>query len=129
VSENADQPIELQPFDKTDPRTSQKDKIDLSNAREITPFKIINRGEDTLSGTNVVFSDFSPKVLPADAPDEVEEIPVPKEESAPEPAPSSESTETPVQEKSEKPAQAPVNKEDGKSEAGSPTSSSSQKSG
>lgn len=102
-------------------------------AQKLTPFKIINRGEDTLdSDDDVIFADFSPKVLPADAPEEVEEIPVPKDDSAPAPAPSSESPVKTEQTSSKTPAPAPAGKADGnakKNESSSQTSSSGQKSG
>jgi hypothetical protein len=55
-------------------------------AKKISPIKMMRRGEDTIDGDNsVVFADFSPKILPADFP---EEVVVPKDVSAPEPAPS-----------------------------------------
>lgn len=65
-------------------------------AKEIYPFKAINRGEDTLDSSGaVVFADFSPIVLPSSVAaealglspveeDEDFEEPAPKDESAPE---------------------------------------------
>jgi hypothetical protein len=59
----------------------------VDKARKITPFRVMRRGEDSIDSENeVVFSDFSPRVVPADFPDE--ELTVPKDVSAPAPAPS-----------------------------------------
>lgn len=58
----------------------------VDKARKITPFRVMRRGDDTVDADNdVVFSDFSPRVLPADFPDE--EVTVPKDVFAPQPAP------------------------------------------
>lgn len=99
--------------------------------QELTPFRIVNRGEDTVdSNNNVQFADFSPRVLPSEIPDEVVEVP--KDESAPEPAPSSVSTETSEPVKSETPVPTPVVEDDGMpspSESGKRTSSSPKKNG
>lgn len=101
---------------------------EMPEPRTITPFKLINRGEDTLDeNENVVFADFSPRVIPSETPDEVEDI-LPKAESAPEPVPSSESTQTEGQETSETPVQAPV-EEDAGSLSLNETSSQSSSSG
>lgn len=54
-------------------------------ARKITPIRMMTRGEDSIDSENqVVFSDFSPKILPADFPDE--EVTVPKDAFAQAPA-------------------------------------------
>lgn len=129
-----DEPQEVTPveFGSQDIRASgrgverKEDEVDLSNAREISPFKIINRGEDTVHGDNVVFSDFSPRVLPSDGPD-VETVP--KGESAPGPVPSSESVQTAGQTTSDTSVQTPASKEAGTSEAGKQTSSSAPNDG
>ena len=101
-------------------------------ATKLTPFKIINRGEDSLDeNDDVVFADFSPKVVPADTPDQIVQ-PAPKASSAPAPAPSSESTQTIVQRASEELAQELAEEDDGlpsPSESSSQTSSSATKSG
>ncbi len=84
--------------------------------RTITPFKLINRGEDTLNlDEQVVFADFSPRIVPADTPDEEleEVVVVPKDESAPEPAASPESNPTTEPSSSETPVPTPANKEGG----------------
>jgi len=102
-----DGPIEVSPFNKKDPSSEAgNDEIDLSEAREVNPFQIIQRGVDTVNSRGqVTFADFTPKVVPADTP---EEIPVPKDESAQAPVPSQGSTEKPVQKKSEKNAPTPA---------------------
>lgn len=70
---------------------------EVDEPRNVTPFKLIRRGEDTLDiDERVVFADFSPTVLPADTPDEVVEVLAPKDVSVPVPAPSSESMQTSV---------------------------------
>lgn len=84
----------------------------IDDAQEMTPFRIVNRGEDTTDAHgNVQFADFSPRVLPADVPDEAVEVP--KEESAQAPVPSSESTEIVEPKRSETTVQAPVVEDDG----------------
>lgn len=105
-----------------------------SEPQEIAPFKVIERGEDTVINDQVVFADFSPRVLPADAPDEVavDEVTVPKEESAPEPVPSQESTETTELQTSDTTVQVPADEGDGllsQNESGKPDSSSDPKTG
>lgn len=103
-----------------------------SESRTLYPFKTIHRGDDTLGKDDeILFADFSPKVLPSDAPDEEEPI-APKAESVPEPAPSSESTENVEQKTSDNPAPTPADKEDGtnkSSENLKQSSSSNPKSG
>ena len=107
---------------------------EASEPKTITPFKVINRGEDTVDRDDrVVFADFSPKVLPADAPDE-EVVVVPKDGSAMAPASSSGAslTETDEPTSSATSAPAPASEDDGKpsqSETGKPDSSSPPKSG
>lgn len=132
-----DEAVEKKVFSKNQPaeRPSGEDKVDLEEARLVTPFQIIRRGEDSLDKDDrVTFADFSPQVLPSDAPVEVEvdaEIEtVPKDESAPEPAPSQEVVPTsmqttPSQDTSEEPAQEAATKEDG---SASPSESSKQSS-
>lgn len=101
---------------KRDKPLQPDEEVDLSDARQVTPFKVIRRGEDSIDNDDrVTFSDFSPRVVPADTP---EEIVVPKAVSAPEPAPSQESTQTPVQTSSEPTVQTPANKGPGKKENG-----------
>ena len=101
------------------------------DARTITPFKIIHRGEDTVDSDDVVrFADFSPKVLPSDAPEE--EGIAPKGESAPARASSLASRKKTEPTKSEKNAPENAGEAGGKSsrsESGSQTSSSPKKSG
>lgn len=105
---------------------------EASEPRNLTPFKIIHRGEDTLGPDDEVqFADFSPRMIPADVPDEVV-VAVPKEESAPQPVPSSESTETTEPAKSETSAQTPADEDAGKPSpngSGKQTSSSAKKTG
>lgn len=110
-------PQEVTPASFKDSRYQpDADKVDLSEAKEVTPFQIIDRGEDTVNTSGrVTFADFSPKVLPSEAPDE--EL-VPKDVSAPAPAQSSESTQTTEQKKSEKNAQSAADKADGTSANG-----------
>ena len=73
--------------------------------RKVNPFRIIRRGDDTIDpDSDIVFADFSPKVLPADAPDEVPAVP--KGSSAVEPASSSESKKTNEPQKKASPASA-----------------------
>lgn len=70
------------------------DTPDESNAREISPYKHVMRGEDSVVAEDtpeerVVFADFRPTTLPADSPvkvpgEVVEEVEIPKDESAPE---------------------------------------------
>lgn len=97
---------------------------EADEAQTVSPFKFIQRGEDTLDDEgNVMFADFTPKIVPSETPDEIE--PAPKVESAPEPAPSPESTQTSVQRPSETPVPEPAEE----AESGSPTSSSDQKNG
>jgi hypothetical protein len=73
--------------------------------RKVNPFRVIRRGDDTVDGEDdIVFADFSPKVLPADTPEEV--VPVPKDSSAVEPASFSESTQTSEPKKKASPASA-----------------------
>ena len=117
------------------------DQPSEEDAVAINPFVLINRGEDSVIGKGnnerVVFSDFSPKVLPADVPEEVttvlpEEVGDPKDLSAPEGADSEPSTPTPTEPtSSENPVPNPADSEGGQKETenGSPTSSSDQKSG
>jgi hypothetical protein len=100
-------------------------------ATKLTPFKLINAGEDTLDGDDVVFADFRPKVVPSDTPDQIVQ-PAPKASSAPAPAPSSESTQTIAQRASEELAQELAEEEDGlpsPSESSLQTSSSATKNG
>lgn len=97
--------------------------------REVHPFKVINRGEDTVVGDddNVVFSDFSPKVVPSSTPErEVEKVVDPKVEFAPEPA-ASETLLTPPTEPTSlaTPVPAPADSDTGKSKSDDPTSPSS----
>jgi len=105
-----------------------------NNQKILNPFRVIRRGEDTLGadGENVVFSDFSPRVMSADQPELEVEVTVPKEGSAPEPAPSSESKEVIEPKRSETPAPAPADEGAGKPSLTVPgklTSSSPKKSG
>lgn len=103
--------------------------------RTITPFKIIERGDDTLGANGeVLFADFSPRIVPADTPDDDEEevVVVPKGESAPEPVASPESTSATEQTTSETNVPTPADKADGSpnpNEPSLPTSSSDQKPG
>jgi len=54
-----------------------------SEPRTLTPFKVINRGEDTVIDDAVVFADFSPRVVPASVADEeIDDILLPKDVSA-----------------------------------------------
>lgn len=79
--------------------------------REVSPFKIINRGEDTVDKNDrVVFADFSPKVVPSETPDREKS---PKGASAPRPARSKESPPKTEQKKSETSAQTPASKDAG----------------
>jgi len=97
----------------------------------VSPFKIIQRGEVTLVDDSVAFADFSPRVVPADTPDD-RETTVPKAESAQVPAPSSESTLTIELETLDNPAPAPVDGDAGQPSQSDPLkldSSSSQKNG
>lgn len=81
--------------------------------RTISPFKIIQRGEDTVDGDeNLIFSDFRPHVMGADVVIE-DDLPAPKGVSVPEPAPSSGSDQTTVQTMSENPVQALADEADG----------------
>lgn len=104
---------------------------EASDAKKITPFKMISRGEDSVDREDdIIFADFSPRIVPADTPEEP--VVVPKDEYAPAPAPSLESTEKTEPLKSDKPAPAPASKDDGKvSPAGNgkQDSSSPKKSG
>lgn len=99
--------------------------------QELTPFRIINRGEDTLDASgNVQFADFSPRVLPSEVPDEVVEVP--KAESVPAPVSSSESPETSEPKTSARTVPVPVAEDDGlpsPSESGKRVSSSPKKTG
>lgn len=100
-------------------------------ATKLNPFKIINAGEDTLDGDDVVFADFRPKIIPSDTPDEIVD-PAPKASSAPAPAPSSESTQTIVQRASEELVQELADEDGGQpnpTESSSQASSSDTKSG
>lgn len=105
---------------------------EVSEPKELSPFKIIHRGEDSLdSEGEVTFADFSPRVVPADTPEDVVE-PAPKGVSAPEPVLSSDSSETPVQPTWENPVQTPASADDGMPSptgSGSPASSSDPKTG
>lgn len=100
--------------------------------RTVTPFMLIERGDDTLGPNDeILFADFSPKIVPADTPDEVV---VPKDVSVPEPVVSPEPQSTPqtAQTSSVIPALVPaikVNGSDNPSEILPPSSSSDQKSG
>lgn len=81
--------------------------------RKISPFKLINAGEDTVDEDGAVqFADFRPRVVPSDTPDEIV-TPAPKDESAPAPAPSSESTQTTEPQLQETTVHAPVEGADG----------------
>lgn len=103
-----------------------------SEPRTVNPFKVINRGEDTVVDDDVIFADFSPRLLPAETPDDEEVVVVPKVESAPEPVPSSESTPTTEPQTSETVVPVPVDEEDGQPKipaTGKRTSSSDPKSG
>lgn len=80
---------------------------------KITPFKLINAGEDTLDEDGAVqFADFRPRVVPSDTPDEIVE-PAPKDVSAPVPAPSSESTQTTAPRMQDTTVPAPAEEGDG----------------
>lgn len=100
--------------------------------KTITPFKLMNAGEDTLGPDDeVLFADFRPRVVPSDTPDEVEDAD-PKVESAPELAPYSESTQTPEPQTSEKSVPTPAEEGAGQSSPqgnGKQNSSSGLKSG
>lgn len=79
---------------------------DQDEPRTLNPFRVIHRGEDTVDeNDNVLFADFSPKVLPADTPEEVDFSVGPKALSVPEPATSSATNEQIVQQSSEELAQ------------------------
>lgn len=101
-------------------------------ARKVTPFRIIERGQDTIDkDDDVVFADFSPRVVPADTPEE-QETAVPKDDSAAEPAHSLESSVTTEQKNLDSPAPEPAVKDSGKlkeSESGTQASSSQKKTG
>ena len=101
-------------------------------ARKISPFKVIERGQDTIDkDDDVIFADFSPRVLPADTPEETV-VPAPKGESVVEPAPSSESSETTEPKSQDKTAPEPAAKDSGKPKAnasGTQVSSSPKKTG
>lgn len=121
---HARQPVVLRRPEVVDTKADSGPSED--DARPVTPFQVINRGEDTVDGDDrVTFSDFRPTVLPADAVEEPEVEPVPKDESAPEPAPSAESNETTEQTTSETSAQDPANSDDGKPSPSEPSKSSS----
>jgi hypothetical protein len=94
-----DKAVEKNVFRRTQPdRLPTDEKIDLDEARPVTPFQIIRRGQDTIGEDDrVTFADFTPQVIPSDVQQDVEAEPVPKGESAPEPAYSVESTPTTVQ--------------------------------
>lgn len=83
-------------------------------ARKVVPFRIMRRGQDSVDEENdVVFSDFSPRVLPADVPDETE-VTVPKDVSAPELAPSTDLAPASGQNTSVTSVPQPVSKDAGK---------------
>ena len=105
-------------------------------ARELHPFKIINRGQDTVAGDDerVVFADFSPRVVPSETPDEeIDNTISPKAVSAPVPAESETGSTPPTAPTlSGTPAPAPAPSGDGKNKSNdtsSPSSSSSQNPG
>ena len=105
-----------------------------NNEKVLNPFRVVHRGEDTLGLDNetVVFSDFTPRIVPADQPEAKVEAPAPKGESAQEPVPSLESPSETEPTKSETPAQAPVEEVAGKPSLTVPgklASSSNKKSG
>ncbi len=108
---------------------------DEEEIRTVHPFKLINRGEDTVVGedNNVIFSDFSPRVIPSDVPDEeIDDLVSPKDVSAREPAPSPELPPPTEPTLSETTVPAPVDKGDGKKSqdaTSSPSSSIDPKSG
>ena len=81
-----------------------------TEARTVTPFRVINRGEDTLDEhEDVVFADFSPRVLPSEVPDEdIDGALNPKGVSAPERVSSPESTSTTEPTPTGTPAPAPA---------------------
>lgn len=65
--------------------------------KQLNPFVKIQRGQDSLGRDDeLVFADYSPAVVPADMPDESENVlePAPKDSSAPAPVVSSESLQT-----------------------------------
>jgi len=101
-------------------------------AVKVTPFKLIRRGDDTIDHEeDITFADFSPRILPADAPDE-NDLVVPKDGSVPEPVPSPESPPIVTHETSGTDALSPAAKAAGKPsprETGKPDSSSPKKSG
>ena len=118
------QPVVLRRPDVVDTKADSGPTED--DATPVTPFQVIRRGEDTVDGDDrVTFADFRPEVLPADADEEPEVEPVPKDESAPEPAPSVESTQMTEQKTSETSAQEPASSEDGKLNPSEPSKSSS----
>lgn len=101
-------------------------------ARKITPFKRIGRGQDSLDyDDEVVFADFTPHILPADLDEDEEIIVIPKEESVPEPvaspAPEPQSEVSPT--KSAPPAAPSADGKPKTPASSSPASSSPKKSG
>lgn len=100
-----------------------------SEARELHPFKIIQRGQDTVAGDDetVVFADFSPRVVPADTPDrEIDNSILPKAGSALVPAASETELIPPIEPTlSETPVPEPAPLGDGKSKSSETTSQSS----
>lgn len=97
-------------------------------ARQINPFKIIQRGEDTIGpDDDVQFADFSPRIVPSDTPDEeVTAAPSPKGESVMAPARSSVSQEKTEPEKSDTTVPPPADQDNGQpsqNEDGKQTSS------
>lgn len=103
----------------------------VDTARKITPIRVMRRGEDSFDADNeVVFADFSPKVLPADYPDE--EVTVPKDAFAPAPVPSGDLAPASAQTSSGTSVPKSVTSGAGKpspSATSSPASSSPKKSG
>lgn len=112
------------------PNEKESNEQDLpeDTAKQLNPFKLIQRGEDTLGpDDDVQFADFSPRMLPADVPE-----PSPKDESALAPAHSKGSREKIERPTSDTSAQEPADKGDGQNspnEDSSQTSSSEKKSG
>lgn len=116
----------------TDPTLGVPVPEEAEEPRKISPFKLINAGEDTVDEDGAVqFADFRPRVVPADTPDEIDQ-PAPKDESAPAPAPSSESTQTTAPQKSDTTVPTPAEEGDGQlnpSGSSKPGSSSAPKTG
>lgn len=104
-------------------------ELEKDEARKLNPFRVIRRGDDTVDANDdIVFADFSPRVLPADSPEEV--LPAPKDSSAVEPASSSESTVTNEPKKKASPASASeAGGKRNQSGAGKQSSSSNPKTG